>query len=81
MLERAADPQTSYLVLSTSFIRPRWGDPYFEILAARARDLNVPRVVALTRDQALYQRALDVEGTDARIALPFASIFSWRTIP
>jgi hypothetical protein len=69
------------LILSTAYCLSRAGAaPYFELVAAADRDVCIPREIILTRSETIYQAALAIEGTDARIRIPYAAAFSWRRV-
>jgi hypothetical protein len=57
------------LVLSTAYVVTPTGAPYYEIIAATDHDAYAPRLFIRTRDEGLYRRALDVEGTERRVRI------------
>jgi hypothetical protein len=57
------------LILSTAYVTPQDGDPYWEIIAAPDRDYDAPRLLLWTADDTIARAAIAVEGTARRVAL------------
>lgn len=56
------------LVVNTAFIRPKTGEPYYEVETTAA---NGEKCVFVTRDERLYKEAASFEGSEHRITAAF----------
>lgn len=66
-MSRAPDCRPSFVVLQTYCVDPprrRRQAPYFEITLGADTYPDAPRTILITRDPAVYARALAAEGTD-----------------
>lgn len=59
------------LMLQTYYVAPRKTEPFYELHLAPDAGRDAARTVLVTRDEALYDLALSLEGSDARINVEF----------
>lgn len=67
-------PASTFVVVDTQFVVPPRAveAPYYELVVAPDQGADARRLTLVTRDLAAVARALQVEGTEARVAV------TWR---
>jgi hypothetical protein len=71
----------TFVIVSTHWVVPpqRFRErPYDEIVAGQSHDQDAARVTLITRDPALIDQVLQLEGSDQRVALTWHPIVTTR---
>ena len=71
--DRPISPRT-FVVVATRYVVPPTRaaeQPFTEIVIGSSQDPDALRTIVITRDDALAQRAIALEGTDARVTAVF----------